>query len=90
MAVLHLHCFVQAFSLVVASGPLSSCGARISHCGSFSYCRAHGSRACKLQWLPRISSVAEAAAETPAEEAPAKPKRTRKAAAPKAEGEAEA
>ena len=40
MAVLGLHCCVQAFSSCSESGLLSSCGAWVSHCSGFSCCRA--------------------------------------------------
>ena len=40
MAVLGLHCYVQALFSCSEWGLLSSCGVRASHCGRFSCCRA--------------------------------------------------
>ena len=38
MAVLGLRCCAQVFSSCSKQGPLSSCGARASHCSGFSCC----------------------------------------------------
>ena len=40
MTTLSLYCCMQTFSSCVKQGPLSSCGARASHCGGFSWGRA--------------------------------------------------
>ena len=41
LAVLGIHCCALAFSSCSKKGLLSTCGARASHCGGFSYCK-HG------------------------------------------------
>ena len=53
MAVLRLRCCV-GFSLLVASEPLSSCGARASHCGGFLCFRAQA-----VAWWASVAAAHE-------------------------------